>query len=107
MRRDLSEAMPDVQWPSDIDVSVYRAELAPAVHHLMQLGYREGGGRVPLLDEWQQRFERDPEYDPTLCFIACDARVWSAWRSVGPVPTSRIWWCILGLKVEGLAERCC
>lgn len=72
MRRDLAEVVPAVQWPSGIEISVYRAELAPAVHHLMQLGYREGGGRVPMLDEWQQRFERDPEYDPTLCFIACD-----------------------------------
>jgi ribosomal protein S18 acetylase RimI-like enzyme len=72
MRRDLAEVVPDVQWPSGIEISVYRTELAPAVHHLMQLGYREGGGRVPMLDEWQQRFERDPESDPTLCFIACD-----------------------------------
>jgi ribosomal protein S18 acetylase RimI-like enzyme len=73
MRRDLAEVVPYVQWPSGVEISVYRAELAPSVHQLMQLGYREGGGRVPPLDEWQQRFERDPEYDPTLCFIACDA----------------------------------
>ena len=39
----------------------------------MELGYQEGGGRVPALDVWQQRFETDPEYDPTLCFIALDA----------------------------------
>jgi ribosomal protein S18 acetylase RimI-like enzyme len=39
----------------------------------MELGHLQGGGRVPSLDAWQQRFETDPEYDPTLCFIALDA----------------------------------
>jgi ribosomal protein S18 acetylase RimI-like enzyme len=51
----------------------YRPDLAEAVHHLMELGYREGSGRVPALEVWQQRFETDPEYDPSLCFIALDA----------------------------------
>ena len=73
MRRDLVEVVPDVQWPSGIEISIYRADLAPAVHQLMQLGQREGGGRVPSLEDWQRRFESDPEYDPTLCFIASDA----------------------------------
>jgi len=39
----------------------------------MQIGYREGGGRVPALDVWQQQYETDAEYDPALCFIASDA----------------------------------
>ncbi|WP_166218808.1 GNAT family N-acetyltransferase [Pseudomonas atagonensis] len=73
MRRDLKTDVPDVCWPAGIKVSTYHPELAPAVHELMQLGYREGGGRVPSLEDWQQRFEHDPEYDPQLCFIACDA----------------------------------
>ncbi len=41
---------------------------------MLELGYSQGGGRVPALDEWQQRFETDPEYDPALCFIALDAQ---------------------------------
>ena len=73
LRRDLSEAVPDAQWPDGIELSVYREELAPAVHQLMQLGQLEGGGRVPSLDDWRQRFASDPEYDPALCFVACDA----------------------------------
>ncbi|MGG7673435.1 GNAT family N-acetyltransferase [Pseudomonas sp. WC2] len=73
MRRDLLGVVPDVQWPSGIATTIYRADLAPAVHQLMQLGQREGGGRVPSLEDWQRRFESDPEYDPTLCFIASDA----------------------------------
>ncbi|MDM8193796.1 MULTISPECIES: GNAT family N-acetyltransferase [Pseudomonas] len=73
LRRDLSEAVPDARWPAGIEWSAYREELAPAVHQLMQLGHLQGGGRVPALDEWQQRFVSDPEYDPALCFVACDA----------------------------------
>jgi ribosomal protein S18 acetylase RimI-like enzyme len=86
MRRDLLGVVPDVQWPSGIVTSIYRADLAPAVHQLMQLGQREGGGRVPSLEDWQRRFESDPEYDPTLCFIASDAEgvvgVAQCWTSV-------------------------
>ncbi|VVO92190.1 hypothetical protein PS862_02397 [Pseudomonas fluorescens] len=73
LRRNLAEVVPAITWPQGLVLSAYRPELAHAVHHLMQLGYQEGGGRVPTLDAWQQRFETDPEYDPTLCFIALDA----------------------------------
>jgi ribosomal protein S18 acetylase RimI-like enzyme len=72
MRRNLAEAVPDITWPKGIELTQYRPELAEVVHHLMELGNREGGGRVPALEVWQQRFETDPEYDPSLCFIALD-----------------------------------
>ncbi|CAI8871213.1 mycothiol synthase [Pseudomonas sp. IT-P100] len=73
MRRNLVEVVPAITWPPGIVLHNYRPELAEAVHRLMELGYLEGGGRVPALDTWQQRFETDPEYDPSLCFIALDA----------------------------------
>lgn len=73
MRRNLAEVVPAITWPQGIVLSEYRPELADAVHRLMELGYQQGGGRVPALDVWQQRFETDPEYDPSLCFIALDA----------------------------------
>ncbi|WP_256576752.1 MULTISPECIES: N-acetyltransferase [unclassified Pseudomonas] len=73
MRRDLSQDVPPIEWPNGIGLATYRTELAPAVHRLMELGYREGGGRVPTLEHWQAQFEIDPEYDPTLCLIASDA----------------------------------
>jgi ribosomal protein S18 acetylase RimI-like enzyme len=73
MRRDLTEVVPAIDWPIGIQLIEYRPELAEAVHRLMELGYRDGGGRVPALELWQQKFETDPEYDPALCFIALDA----------------------------------
>ena len=73
MRRNLAEVVPAITWPEGIVLSEYRPDLAEAIHRLMELGYQEGGGRVPSLNVWQQRFETDPEYDPSLCFIALDA----------------------------------
>lgn len=72
MRRDLAEVVPAIDWPTGIHLITYRPELAEAVHRLMELGYRDGGGRVPAQELWQQKFETDPEYDPALCFIALD-----------------------------------
>lgn len=72
MRRNLAEVVPAITWPPGIVLHEYRQEWAEAVHRLMELGYLEGGGRVPTLDVWQQRFETDPEYNPSLCFIAQD-----------------------------------
>lgn len=72
MRRSLADVVPAFTWPEGVVLHEYRPELAEAVHGLMELGYLEGSGRVPALEAWQQRFETDPEYDPSLCFIAQD-----------------------------------
>ncbi len=74
MRRDLAGVLPAFTWPPGIALSEYRPERAEAVHRLMELGYQQGGGRVPTLEVWRERFESDAEYDPALCFIASDAQ---------------------------------
>ena len=73
MRRSLARGVPAPAWPQGIVLTGYRPEQAEEVHRLMELGHSQGGGCVPALDVWQQRFETDPEYDPSLCFIALDA----------------------------------
>jgi ribosomal protein S18 acetylase RimI-like enzyme len=99
MRRDLAEVVPAISWPTGVQLTHYRPELAAAVHHLMELGYREGSGRVPALEVWQQRFETDPEYDPALCFIALDAE--------GVVAVCQCWTSayIKSLVVHSRAQR--
>lgn len=72
MRRNLAEGMPAVADLPGIVLGEYRPDLAQAVHALMASAQQDGGGRVPVLDIWQQRFETNPEYDPSLCFIAWD-----------------------------------
>ena len=74
MRRDLTGVVPTISWPKGIQLTRYHQGLAAAVHGLMELGYLDGGGRVPTFEAWQQRFEADPEYDPDLCFIVLDAQ---------------------------------
>lgn len=74
LRRDLTEVMPAVVWPAGISLTSYHPALAEAVHGLMELGYPQGGGRVPELKVWREYFETDAEYDPALCFIATDAQ---------------------------------
>lgn len=74
MRRDLSSGVPPSVWPDGVRLSDYRPASAEAVHGLMERGYQQGGGRVPALDVWRERFESDAEYDPALCFIATDAQ---------------------------------
>ena len=72
MRRDLGAPLPLATWPANVRVTTYGAQHAEAIHRLMALGEREGGGRVPALEVWRERFDSDPEYDPALCFIAQD-----------------------------------
>ncbi|MGY4660006.1 ribosomal protein S18 acetylase RimI-like enzyme [Pseudomonas chlororaphis] len=73
MRRDLTGQAIPANWPTAFSLDSYRPELAAAVHGLMHLGYQDGGGSVPELDSWRQRFESDAEYDPQLCLVAQDA----------------------------------
>lgn len=73
MRHDLSgDDTPD-PWPGAFSLGTYQPQLAMAVHSLMHQGYEDGGGRVPGLESWRERFESDAEYDPALCLVATDA----------------------------------
>jgi ribosomal protein S18 acetylase RimI-like enzyme len=99
MRRDLTETVPAAQWPTGLQLTHYHPELGAAVHQLMELGYRDGGGRVPRLDLWQLGFETDPEYDPDLCFVVLDAE--------GVVAVCQCWTSayVKDLVVHGRARR--
>ncbi|MDB5984419.1 MAG: family acetyltransferase [Pseudomonas sp.] len=72
MRRDLRQPTPPVRWPDSIRLVSFTPELAPQVHELLILGYQQGGGSVPDYLSWRAAFDTDPEFDPALCFIACD-----------------------------------
>ncbi|UCZ83577.1 GNAT family N-acetyltransferase [Pseudomonas sp. L5B5] len=73
MRRELSGPLATPLWPEGITVQRYAPQLAGDVHHLMQQGYLDGGGRVPDLDTWRNAFQSDAEYDPQLCLVALEA----------------------------------
>jgi ribosomal protein S18 acetylase RimI-like enzyme len=42
------------------------------VHALLELAYADSEGSVSSFEEWWPSLAQDSEYDPTLCFLACD-----------------------------------
>ncbi|MBA1293639.1 GNAT family N-acetyltransferase [Pseudomonas lurida] len=70
LRRPLTGSLPAPQWPAGTQLDHYRDELAPAIHAVLRLTQEQGGGRVPDLHTWQDRFVTDAEFDPTLCLVA-------------------------------------
>ncbi|MBE8593034.1 GNAT family N-acetyltransferase [Pseudomonas sp. MAFF 301449] len=73
LRRDLTAGLPAPQWPAGTVLDHYRADLAPAIHAVLSMTQDQGGGRVAGLDEWQQQFVTDAEFDPSLCLVASNA----------------------------------
>ena len=74
LRYRLEGQHPAWGWPAGIQRVAFKPDLAPAVHALLELGYRDGHGAVPDLQRWQDALLNDAEYDPQLCFIALDAQ---------------------------------
>lgn len=72
MRRDLRQTVAPTAWPAALRLLEFSPELAPQVHALLVLGYQQGGGSVPDYEHWHKAFATDPEFDPSLCFIAAD-----------------------------------
>jgi ribosomal protein S18 acetylase RimI-like enzyme len=72
LRRDLSDAVADLVWPSGFSVRAFAAEDAKVVHRLMQLAYTQGGGSVGAFETWWPAVRDDGEFDAALCFLAID-----------------------------------
>jgi ribosomal protein S18 acetylase RimI-like enzyme len=73
MRRALYEPLAAPIWPDGAHLKNFTPGLAGDAHALLQLAYADGGGSVPAFEEWWTRLSGDGEYDPSLCFLACDA----------------------------------
>jgi ribosomal protein S18 acetylase RimI-like enzyme len=72
MRRDLDRPPQPVPWPPTLRHVPLRDTNASAVHQLLALGTLQGGGRVADFNAWLNGFERDPEFDRSLCFVVED-----------------------------------
>ncbi|BBI46408.1 hypothetical protein BV360_03006 [Pseudomonas syringae pv. actinidiae] len=70
MRRSLAEPLPAVQWPAGVSPHPLTLDRAAEAHALLTLGYCDGAGSVPDYPTWLSAFERDPEFDLSLCFLA-------------------------------------
>jgi len=74
LRSDLTEAITQPHWPTGYRVRAFTADDAPAVHHLLEVGYAQGGGRVGAFEEWWPSLRDDDEFATELCFLAVDER---------------------------------
>lgn len=70
LRKDLRVALNAAQWPAHVSLVALCDDLLLPVHALLRLGYADASGSVEPFDIWSQRWRRDAEYDPQLCFIA-------------------------------------
>jgi len=74
LRGDLTEAITQPHWPTGYRVRAFTADDAPAVHHLLEVGYAQGGGHVGAFEEWWPSLRDDDEFATELCFLAVDER---------------------------------
>ncbi len=71
MIKTLTEA--PARAPGAIRLQTLEPHMVADAHALLVLGYRNGGGHVGRFRNWLRWLTRDPEFDPSLCFLAIDA----------------------------------
>ena len=71
LRRDLTEAIAQPNWPPGNRVHPFTIDDAPTVHHLLEVGYALGGGHVGAFEEWWPNLRDDNEFAADLCFLRC------------------------------------
>jgi ribosomal protein S18 acetylase RimI-like enzyme len=70
LTRSLSLPVSPRALPAGVTLTPWREEAAHAVHALLELSYRDGGGSVDPFDEWREWFTSDAEFEPASCFLA-------------------------------------
>lgn len=69
MRIDLRSEIPQPTWPEGSSVRGFHDSDGPRLHALLEHGYRNGGGSVPVYEVWLPALTNDSEFDPALCFL--------------------------------------
>lgn len=76
MRRDLLDAPEPPVWPAGVILRTLGPKPdrkdAKAAHSVLASGFWEGGGGAPIFPRWWNALRKDPEFDPTLVFLAFD-----------------------------------
>ena len=72
MRKDLAHAPPEPAWPGGLRLAGFDPGRAAGVHALLRDAYAHGGGSVGPFASWWPSLRDDPEYDPSLVFVAVD-----------------------------------
>ena len=69
MRIDLPAPVREPVWPAAIGLRSFTPAAAPALHALLEHGYRNGGGSVDSYEVWLPQLVGDDEFDADLCFL--------------------------------------
>lgn len=70
LRLRLTDDLPAVSWPRDFTLRSFTADDAPTLHALLVTVFDDGTDGP--FEVWWERLRADPEFEPGLCFIACD-----------------------------------
>ncbi|WP_249677240.1 GNAT family N-acetyltransferase [Pseudomonas abieticivorans] len=85
LRKDLTQGLAPVALPTGVHPVAFEHGLLEPIHGLLELGYQQGGGEVPALQDWLTLTTRDAEFDPALCLLLADEHglvaVAQGWRS--------------------------
>lgn len=70
MRRELGAPLAPAPLPAGIDLVPFTPAVAPACRDLMNRVYDEGFGDPIPFEHWWPRVSGDPDYDPSMMFVA-------------------------------------
>jgi ribosomal protein S18 acetylase RimI-like enzyme len=70
LERPLALPVPQPAMPPAVTLTRWTDDAARAVHALLELSYRDGGGSVDPFEDWLEWFTSDPEFEPASCFLA-------------------------------------
>jgi len=87
LRKDVTGAIEQPLLPAGVALRTLGPNpdmaLVKGMHAVLEAGYWEGGGGVPVFRQWWKALRKDYEFDPSLVLLAVDAEGWLAWRSAG------------------------
>jgi ribosomal protein S18 acetylase RimI-like enzyme len=85
MRRELSGSIEQPAWPIGVACRTIDQKDAKAAHAVLAAGFWEGGGGAPMFRQWWSLLRKDPEFDPSLFFLAVNhdgvAGICQCWTS--------------------------
>jgi ribosomal protein S18 acetylase RimI-like enzyme len=73
MRIDLDQPLGRPAWPAGVRVRTFRPEDAADVHELLVAAFAYSSETIPPYREWLETMTGDPEFDPTVWFLAVES----------------------------------
>lgn len=72
MQRQLDTSVNLPVWPDDLHFTPFSKTIAPEIHSLLQIGFKNTQNSIPVFSQWFTALISDSEFDPALCFVIKD-----------------------------------